>query len=86
VWIGEIRMKATTVRVNDNTLEHVDGLAKALNRSRSWVINKAIDRFLECEEGFIPEVQEGQAEVERGELASHEAAVAKFRKWGVDAS
>jgi predicted transcriptional regulator len=79
-------MKTTTVRVDDNTLERVDGLAKVLSRSRSWVINQAIDRFLEYEEWFVQEVQDGMAEVERGEFATHEEVVAKFRNWGVDAS
>jgi predicted transcriptional regulator len=79
-------MKATTIRVDDNTLERVDGLARVLSRSRTWVINQAIDRFLEYEEWFIREVQDGLEEVARGELASHGEVMDKFRKWGVDAS
>ena len=31
-------------------------------------------------------VKEGMAEVERGEIASHEEVVEKFRKWGVNAA
>ena len=79
-------MKTTTVRIDEGTLERVDGLAKVLSRSRSWVINQAIDRFLEYEEWFAQEVQSGLAEVERGEFATHEEVVYGFRKWGVDAS
>ena len=79
-------MKATTIRIDDDVLGRIDGLAKALSRSRSWVINQAIDRFLEYEEWFVKEVKDGLAEVERGEIATHEEVVARFRKWGVDAS
>jgi predicted transcriptional regulator len=43
-------MKATTVRINDDMLWRIDGLAAALHRSRSWVINQALDRFLDHEE------------------------------------
>ena len=39
-------MKTTTIRIDDEMLGRVDGLAKALSRSRSWVINQAIDRYL----------------------------------------
>ncbi len=79
-------MKTETVRVNEDVLCRVDGLAKVLTRSRSWVINQAIDRYLEYEEWFIKEVKDGLAEVERGEIATDEEVAACFRKWGADAS
>ena len=78
-------MKATTIRIDDEVLGRVDGLAKALSRSRSWVINQAIDRYLDYEEWFIKEVNNGLAEVERGEIATDGEVLAKFRKWGADA-
>ena len=78
-------MKTTTVRIDDTVLERVDGMAKVLSRSRSWVINQAIDKFLEHEEWFIKEVEDGLAEVEKGEIATREEVGAAFRKWGVDA-
>jgi len=43
-------MKTTTVRINDNTLGRIDGLATTLSRSRSWIINQAIERFIDYEE------------------------------------
>ena len=79
-------MKTTTVRLDDNILDRVDGLAQALSRSRSWVINQAIGRFLEYEEWFVQEVKDGLAEVEKGEIANREEVIAKFRKWGVNAN
>lgn len=78
-------MKTTTVRLDDNVLDRVDGLAKVLSRSRSWVISQAIDRFLDYEEWFVQEVKDGLEEVEKGEIATQEEAVAKFRKWGANA-
>ena len=78
-------MKTTTVRIDDAVLERVHDLAKTLGRSRSWVINQAIDRFLDYEEWFIREVEDGLAEVEKGEVATREEVETKFRKWGVNA-
>jgi predicted transcriptional regulator len=78
-------MKTTTVRLDDDILDRVDGLAKVLSRSRSWVISQAIDRFLEYEEWFVQEVKDGLEEVEKGEIATHEEVMAKFRKWGANA-
>ena len=83
---GGYFMKATTIRIEDEKIGRIDGLAKTLSRTRSWVINQAIDRFLEYEEWFIQEVHDGLKEVERGEVATQEEVATKFRKWGVDAS
>ncbi len=79
-------MKVTAVRINDGTLGRIDGIANTLSRSRSWVINQAIDRFLEYEEWFVQEVKSGLEEVERGEVATHDELVERFRKWSVDGS
>jgi predicted transcriptional regulator len=83
IWVCP--MKATTIRIDDEMLGRVDGLAKTLSRSRLWVINQAINRFLDYEKWYIKEVKDGLAEVERGEIAKDEEVVAKFRKWGADA-
>ncbi len=78
-------MKATTVRIDDDTLGRVDQLASELSRSRSWVIKQAIERFLNYEEWFVQEVKDGLKEVKRGEIATDDEVAARFRKWGVDA-
>ncbi|MFN2343929.1 MAG: CopG family ribbon-helix-helix protein [Desulfonatronovibrio sp.] len=78
-------MKATTVRINDNVLNRVDVLAAELSRSRSWVINQAINHFLGYEEWLVQEIKDGLKEVENGEIATHEKAAAQFRRWGASA-
>jgi RHH-type rel operon transcriptional repressor/antitoxin RelB len=79
-------MKATTIRLDNDTLGRIDGLANTLSRSRSWVINQAIERFLDYEEWFVQEVKDGLDEVARADIATDEEVAARFRKWGVDAS
>ncbi len=79
-------MKATTIRMDDNTLGRIDGIAKNLSRPRSWVINQAIEKFLDYEEWFVGQVNSGIEEIGQGELASSEEIKAKFKKWDVDAS
>jgi predicted transcriptional regulator len=79
-------VKATTIRIDDDTLGRVDGLANTLSRTRSWVINQAIERFLDYEEWFVQEVKNGIKEVEGGDVATNDEVSARFRKWDVDAS
>jgi len=69
----------------DDVLGRIEEMAKSQSRSRSWVIKKAITNFLEYEEWFIHEVQEGLKEMERGEFASDDEVLSRFKKWGVDA-
>ncbi len=79
-------MKATTVRMEENLLRRVDGIAKSLNRPRSWVLNQALERFVNYEEWYIQEVKNGLAEVDRLEVSTDKEVAAVFDKWGVDAS
>ena len=79
-------MKATTIRIDDDILGRVDGLANMLSRTRSWVINQAIERFLDYEEWFVQEVNDGLKELERGDIATDDEVAARLGKWGVDAS
>ncbi len=79
-------MKATTVRMEENLLQRVDGIAKSLNRPRSWVLNQALERFVNYEEWYIQEVMNGLAEVDRLEVSTDKEVAAVFNKWSVDAS
>ncbi len=78
-------MKATTIRMDDTILDRVDSLAKSVNRSRTWVINQAVERFLSYEEWFVREVESGIREVEAGNLASRDEVGERFAKWDVNA-
>jgi predicted transcriptional regulator len=70
--------KTTTIRMDTRTLKRVDGLARMMSRSRSWIIKQAIDRYLDYEEWFVREVNQGLREVEAGDVIDHESVV---RKW-----
>ncbi len=78
-------MKMTTVRVDDHLLDRVDGIAKSQSRPRSWIINQALERFVDYEEWFELEVKAGLTEVERGDVALDTEVRSAFNKWGVDA-
>jgi predicted transcriptional regulator len=79
-------MKATTVRMDDQLLQRVDGIAKSQSRSRSWIITQALERFVNYEEWFKLEVEQGLAEAERGDIAGDAEVKNAFKKWGVNAS
>ncbi|OEU76035.1 MAG: hypothetical protein BA874_03935 [Desulfuromonadales bacterium C00003068] len=78
-------MKTTTVRMDDQLVDRVDGIAKSLSRSRSWIIKQALERYVDYEEWYVKEVENALLEVEHGEVSSDQEVATVFDKWGVDA-
>lgn len=72
--------KTTTIRIDDTVLGRVDSLAKSMSRSRNWVIQQAVDRYLDYEEWFVHQVEQGLDEVKRGKTLSHDEVMAEIRK------
>lgn len=64
-----------TIGMGPGTLKRIDGIARAISRSRAWVINQAIERYLDYEEWFVSAVNRGLKEGETGELVEHDAVV-----------
>ncbi len=61
-----------TARLDAQTLEMVDILAKAQGRSRSWFAAQAIQRVAESETDLRAFIQEGIDAIERGDVVPHE--------------
>ena len=61
-----------SIRMGQDKITQLDRLAASLDRSRSWVINQAIEQYLDHEEWFAEAVGEGVAAADRGDLAAHE--------------
>jgi predicted transcriptional regulator len=70
--------KTTTIRMDANTLKRLDGIARAMSRSRAWVLNQAIERYLDYEEWFVSAVSDGLKEADQGDVLEHAAVT---RKW-----
>ena len=65
--------KIASVRIDNTLLERVDFMAKLLERSRAWIINHAIQQYLEHEEWFIKAVEQGIEQAQTGQMVSHDA-------------
>jgi predicted transcriptional regulator len=67
-----------TARVDEDTLELVDRVAKAKGRSRAWFVANAVQRFAESEAEYLAFVQEGIDALDRGESIPHEEVMAEL--------
>lgn len=57
----------------------LDRLAAATRRSKSFLANEAVERYLSEEEAFIAAVEEGTTQANAGEVIPHEEAATYLR-------
>lgn len=69
---------AFTVRLDDDTTAALDRLAEKTDRSRSWLVAKAVEDFVALNAWQIEKIEAGIAAADRGEFAS-DAEVKRVR-------
>jgi predicted transcriptional regulator len=70
-----------TIRVSSELQDRLDAIAQAIDRPRSWVVNRALEAFVESEAWQIEEIKRGLAEADAGEFATDAEVEATFAKW-----
>ena len=61
-----------TARVDEATLHSLDALAESQERTRAWLVAKAIKRYVEEETTFRAFIKEGEDAIDRGEYYTQE--------------
>ncbi len=64
-------LKATYVRLDDETLYRVGQMAEAMGRPRAGLMAEAIKQYVAREEWFIHEVEKGVKDADEGNLIKH---------------
>src|SRR6267154_2781392 len=67
-----------SLRVPADLIETLDKIAAALERSRSWVMLRALRQYIADEGQEVLDVQEGIAEAERGEVFDFDEVMAEL--------
>ena len=73
-----------TIRLDDQTKEKLEHLAKATARSKSYLVSNAIKELLEINEWQIREIKTALKEADRidARFIEHEAVAAWLNTWG----
>ena len=71
-----------TVRLPDDLKAQLESLAKATNRSKSYLATKAIADYLQRNSWQVTELQQAVAEADEGEFVSEAAVDAWLDSWG----
>ncbi len=70
-----------TIRVDRKTKSRLEKLAKAMERSKSYVAAEAIRAYVELNEWQITEIRAALKEADAGDFASEAEVEAVKRKW-----
>ena len=73
-----MRLKTTSVRLDDETLRQVGEMADAMDRPRAWLMAHAIKEYVKREEWFVQEAQQGAQVADDGQLADHSEVKARW--------
>jgi predicted transcriptional regulator len=76
-----MRRQTITVRIDEDKKRALDVVASALDRDRSYVINEAVDAYLELHRWQIEQIKKALAEADEGDFATHEEIVALNNKY-----
>jgi RHH-type rel operon transcriptional repressor/antitoxin RelB len=67
-------------RLETDKKEKLDAIAVALDRDRSYLLNEAIDAYLEVHQWQIRHIQKGIRQADAGEFASEAQVAAAFAR------
>ena len=73
-----------TIRTAKETISEIDALATAMDRSRNYIVNQALQQYLETNAWQIERIKEGLAAVKEGRVRPAEdvfAAIAAKHGW-----
>lgn len=71
-------LKATSVRLDEETLQRVGQMTEAMDRPRAWLMAEAIKQYVAREDWFIREVEKGIESADKGKLIDHSDIKAKW--------
>ncbi len=61
-----------TVRLDDATLNALDNLGQKTDRSRNWLVSKAVEDFVSLNAWQLDKIEAGIAQADRGQFATDE--------------
>jgi len=71
-----------TVRVPADLKRRLDELAKASDRSRSWLATDALRHYVEDQQWQLAEIEAGLRDADAGRVVSHEKVERWLKSWG----
>ncbi len=75
-----------SLRISEQKAREIETLAKATDRSKSWLLEQALeqalDAYLETQSWQVARIERGLAEIDRGDGVPHEEVAEWLSGWG----
>jgi predicted transcriptional regulator len=71
-----------TIRVPEDLKRRLDQLAKAADRSRSWLAADALRHYVEDQQWQLAEIESGMRDAAGGRVIPHEKVERWLKSWG----
>jgi predicted transcriptional regulator len=68
-----------TARIDPETLSGLDKLAGYHERSRAWLVAKAVEQYVRDESAFIAFIKEGEDAIARGDYITHDELISRIK-------
>ena len=68
------------VKLSPEVQAKLDSIAAKQGRDSASLVYEAVERLISYDEWFIRQVEEGLAQVDRGEVLEHDAVTARMEK------
>lgn len=69
-----------TFRTEDSKRDQLDLLAKNMDRDRSYMINEALDQYLDLHRWQIEQIRKGEEDIQAGRWLSHKQVRERLEK------
>ena len=71
-----------TIRIGADLKSKLDQLGKTLHRSKSYIVEKAINQYVEQNAWQIEELTQAEDEIKQGKFVSNEEVTQYLESWG----
>jgi predicted transcriptional regulator len=78
-----VAMSTVTARIPEETALKLDELAKATNRSKSFLVASALERFLDEQAWQVARIHQSLAQADAGDFATEAEVRDAFSRWGL---
>lgn len=72
----------TTIRLNDQNRKNVERFSKLTNRSRSYIINKALEAYVQDRISYVEELNQAVASIDTDPIYSSDDVFSWMKTWG----
>ncbi len=71
-------------RISADKAQEIDKLAAVTERPRAWILERAVEAYLESQSWQIERIERGIEDLERGRTVAHDSVAGWLESWGGD--